>query len=232
MKGFILAVCLLIAGVTQAQSVQVVENEKEVNGVLRRGQQLSVQLDPKTVEKTWKDYLGKKAGRVKTSKGVMTVEGAVIDTISRQPLRLTSVTGSDAQGSYVWWNLDMGTDYITKESTPQEYAAAEKFMRGFARQLYRNDVFRQINEAEEVLKATKNEQDRVVKEANSIQLSIEKNKERRKELEAELVRNAEDLKKLEESVQHNIKQQEASRQRVQDMQKAVEAVRAKLLEIK
>ncbi|GAB3828321.1 hypothetical protein GCM10028895_41660 [Pontibacter rugosus] len=105
-------------------------------------------------------------------------------------------------------------------------------MRGFAKVLYRNDVFRQINEAEAVLKATKNEQDRVVKEANSIQLSIEKNKQRKQELEAELVRNADELKKLEQGVQLNLQQQELSRQRVQDMEKSVDAVRAKLLEIK
>ncbi|WP_460880467.1 hypothetical protein [Pontibacter rugosus] len=93
-------------------------------------------------------------------------------------------------------------------------------------------MFRQINEAEAVLKATKNEQDRVVKEANSIQLSIEKNKQRKQELEAELVRNADELKKLEQGVQLNLQQQELSRQRVQDMEKSVDAVRAKLLEIK
>lgn len=109
MRGFLLAVLLMVAGVCQAQSVQVREVEQDVQGVKRRGQQLSVQLDPKTVEKSWKEYLGQKAGRVKTSKGVMTVEGAVIDTISTVPMRLLSTVGSDAQGSYVWWNLDMGT---------------------------------------------------------------------------------------------------------------------------
>ncbi|GAB3828316.1 hypothetical protein GCM10028895_41650 [Pontibacter rugosus] len=127
MKGFLLAAFLLIGSLCQAQSVQVVEKEQEVNGVLRRGQQLSVQLDPKTVEKTWKDYLAQKAGRVKSSKGVMVVEGAVIDTISHAPFRLLSTTGSDAQGSYVWWNLDMGTAYVSKDATPNEYVAAENF---------------------------------------------------------------------------------------------------------
>ncbi|GAA4444617.1 hypothetical protein GCM10023188_46830 [Pontibacter saemangeumensis] len=222
----------MLTGVCQAQVVQVVEKEQDLHGVIRRGQQLSVEIDPKTVEKSWKDYLGKKAGKVKSSKGVYTVESAVIDTISNAPMRVVSVVSSSAQGSTVWWSLDMGVAYIDKDATPTEYAASERFLRGFARKLYRDDVLRQINEAEDVLRATKSEQDRVVKEANSIQQSIDKNRQRRKDLEAELVRNAEDLKQLELNVEHNTKQQEISRQQVQDMEKSVEAVRAKLKDIK
>ncbi len=232
MRGVILAVILLMAGICQAQSVQVKEVEQEVLGVIRRGQQLTVQLDPKTVERSWKDYLGQQAGRVKVSKGVITVEAAKLDTISAVPMRLLSVVNSDATGSNVWWTLDLGTDYLNRAATPKEYAAAENFMRGFARKLYRDDVFRQINAAEQVLQATKTEQDRVVKEANSIQLSIERNKQRRQELEAELVRNAEELKQLEQEVQLNLQKQELSRQRVQEMKQAVDVVRNKLLQVK
>lgn len=232
MRTILLAVLIMVTGLCQAQQVTVEESEQTVNGIVRRGQQLTVQLDPKTVEKSWKDYLGQKAGKVKSSKGTLTVEGAVIDTISNQPMRVLSTVGSTATGSNVWWSLDMGTAYVDKVATPKEYAAAESFMRGFARKLYREDVLRQINEAEDVLRATKSEQERVVKQANDIQASIEKNKKRKQELEAELVRNADDLKQLEKDVVNNQKQQEVSRQRVLDMEKAVEAVRAKLMEIK
>ncbi|TPE45015.1 DNA repair ATPase [Pontibacter mangrovi] len=221
-----------VAGVCQAQTVQVKEVEQELNGVQRRGQQLSVQLDPKTVERSWKDYLGEYAGRVRVSKGVITVEGAELDSISQQPMLVRSTVSSNATGSNVWWTLDLGTDYLSKTATPEAYAAAERFLKSFGYKLYRDDVFRQINEAEDVLQATKNEQDRVVKEANSLQQSIERNKQRRKELEAELVRNAEELKQLEQDVEVNLQKQELSRQRVQEMKKAVDVVRAKLLEVK
>ncbi len=231
-KGFLLVLLLLTGSLCQAQSVQVSEKEQAINGVLRRGQQLSVQLDTKVVEKSWKDYLGRKAGKVKSSKGVYTVEGAVIDTISDAPMRVLSTVGSDAQGSYVWWSLDLGVAYVDKAATPKEYTAAENFMRGFARKLYREDVLRQINAAEEVLRATKLEQDRVVKEANDIQVNIEKNKKRKQELEAELVRNGDELKQLEQDVLNNQKKQEASRQQVVEMGKSVDAVRAKLQDIK
>ncbi|MET3540665.1 hypothetical protein ABID22_001378 [Pontibacter aydingkolensis] len=232
MRTVLLVMLLMVAGICQAQQVKVEESEQTVNGVLRRGQQLTVQLDPKFVEKFWKDHLANKAGKVKYSKGVYTIENAVVDTISNKPMRVLSTVGSGTNGSYVWWSLDMGVAYVDKSATPQEYAAAENFMRGFARKVYREDVLRQINEAEDVLRATKQEQDRVVKQANDIQLNIDKNKKRKQELEAELVRNANDLKQLEQEVINNQTQQEVSRQRVQDMEKAVEAARAKLQQIR
>ncbi|MFD2246004.1 DNA repair ATPase [Pontibacter ruber] len=232
MKGILLGLFLLTAGVAQAQSVKLEEQEQSVNGVTRRGQQLTVQLDQKLVEKLWKEHLSDKAGKIKSSKGVYTVEGAEIKDISKEPMRVVSQVGSNGLGSYVWWSLDMGVAYVDKDATPKEYAAAEDFMREFARKLYREDVLRQINQAEDVLRSTKSEQDRVVKQANDLQLSIEKNKKRRKDLEAELVRNAEDLKQLEREVELNEKQQAASREQVRKMEKAVEEVKDKLKDMK
>jgi hypothetical protein len=232
-KGLVVAIGLLLSsGIASAQMMRIEESEQKVSGVKRRGQQLTVQLDPKFVEKQWKDHLSREAGRVKHSKGVYTVEGGEIKDISKSPMRISSVVGSHGAGTYVWWTLDMGVSYVDKSATPEEYAAAEQFLEAFARKLYQEDVLLQINQAEQVLRATKQEQDRVVKQANDLQLTIEKNKKRRLELEAELVRNAEELKQLEQNVELNVKQQEASRQQVQAMEKAVEEVRAKLRDIK
>ncbi|WP_242926871.1 DNA repair ATPase [Pontibacter vulgaris] len=232
MRGILLGLLLMVAAICQAQSVEVEEREQLVNGITRRGQQLTVQLDPKFVEKYWKEFLTQKAGKSKYSKGVYTLEGAVIDTISSQPMRIISTVGSGATGSYVWWSLDMGVAYVDKKASPKEYAAAEGLLRSFARKLYREDVLRQINEAENVLRDTKAEQERVVRQANDLQGGIERNKKRKQDLEAELVRNAEGLKQLQVGVENNLKQQEASRKQVQEMEKAVEAVRAKLQTIK
>jgi hypothetical protein len=232
MKGILLGMLLLVAGFSKAQQVQVEQHEQSVNGMLRSGQQLTVQLDPKTVEKLWKEHLSQKAGKVKYSKGVYTVEGAVIDTISKLPMRVLSTVESGATGSQVWWALDLGEKHVTKDDTPAEYEAAENFLRGFARKAYRADVLRQINNAQDVLLATKAEQERVLRQAHTYQQDIEKNKKRKQELEAALVRNAEELKQLETDVQNNIKQQEASRRQVEELEKAVEAVRAKLSRIK
>ncbi|QCR25204.1 DNA repair ATPase [Pontibacter sp. SGAir0037] len=223
---------LAFSGVCQAQTVQVEEKEQSVNGLFRQGQQLTVQLDQKFVEKYWKDYLSKQPGKVKLRKGILSLEGVVLDTISSKPLTIFSVVGSHATGSYVWWSLDTEAGSISKNSEPEVYAAAEGFLKSFGAKLYKKDIFRQINQAEDVLQKTKAEQERVVKQANDIQASIEKNKKRKLELEAELVRNAEELMQLEADVENNAKQQQASQQQVLEMEKAVETVRAKLRAVK
>ena len=234
LRALLLMLLCLAAGLCYAQTGRVEEKEQTINGVNRRGQQLTVQLDPALVEKLWKSQLTERTGKLKlkNSKGVYTAEGVVLDTISNNPMRIISTITSSPEGSHVWWSLDMGVAYVDKSATPKEYAAAEGYLLAFARKAYREDVFKQINQAEDVLRATKLEQDRVVKQANDIQASIEKNKQRKLQLEAELVKNAEDLKQLEQNVQHNLKQQEASKQQVQEMEKAVEAARAKLNNIK
>lgn len=234
LKALLLGLLCMAAGLCNAQSGKVEESEQTVNGVNRRGQQLTVQLDPKFVEKLWKDQLTAKTGKtkVKYTKGVYTIDGAVLDTITSAPMRIISTVGSGPEGSFVWWSLDMGVAYVDKKATPKEYAAAEGFMQAFARKAYKEDIFRQINQAEDVLKATIAEQERVVKQANDIQTSITKNQQRKQELEAELVKNTDDLKKLEQEVQNNLKKQEASKLQVLEMEKAVEAVRAKLTQVK
>ncbi|WP_241739158.1 DNA repair ATPase [Pontibacter beigongshangensis] len=232
-KLLLASAMMLMTVFAKAQSVRVEEREQPIDGVARRGQQLTVQLDQKVVEKSWKEHLGQKAGKLKYRKGVYAVENAQIDTITSTPLRVLSKVGSTAEdGSYVWWSLDMGTAYVDKSATPAEYAAAENFMRGFARKLYRQDVLRQINEAEDVLRTTKLEQDRVVKQANDLQLSIEKNRKKKQELEAELAKNEEEMKQLELSVEANVTQQELSRQQVLEVEKSVEGVRLQLQAIK
>jgi hypothetical protein len=228
LKAILLGLFISFAGISQAQTVEIEENEQTVNGVKRQGQQLSVQLDPKFVEKHWKDHLSSEAGKVKQSKGIMTVEGAVIGSISVKPMRLVSTVSSGAKGSYVWWSLDIGSDTFTDK----ENKAAKEFLSAFATKIYTADVLLQINKAEEVLHDTKKEQERVHKQADNIKNDIEKNKKRKQDLEAELVKNAEDLVQLEHNVELNKKQQEVNRLRVLEMEKALEAVRAKLQDIK
>lgn len=234
LTAIIVGLIFSFAGICQAQMVQVQVEEKEqsVNGMFKQGQQLTVQLDPRFVEKYWKEYLAQRSGKPKLRKGVYSIEGIVLDSISSKPLNIFSIVGSHAAGSYVWWCLDTETGSINSSSASQEYEAAKEFLKTFGYRLYKEDIFRQINQAEDVLRATKAEQDRVLKQANDLRASIEKNKKRKLELEAELVRNAEELKQLELNIAHNAKQQEVSQQQVQEMAKAVEDVKAKLRNFK
>src|SRR5688572_1196137 len=235
MKPFFLAAIFFLftlSGFTQKTYVE--EAEQTINGVPRKGQRIAIQLDHKVVDKAWQTYLRDRVGKVtgknilQSSKGIYTIEQGKIESIANNPLRIVSKVDATETGTIVWWSLDMGSAYVNKESTPQQYEAAETILREFARQLYREDIARQVTEAEKVLANTQREETRVIKTADEIKRNIDKNKQRRIELEAELAQNDQQLTQLNLDVENNIKQQATAKQIVENMRQAVEVVKNKV----
>ncbi|MGV3642084.1 MAG: DNA repair ATPase [Adhaeribacter sp.] len=231
---FIISCCL--ATLAQAQQYSVSESELDIKGVPRKGQRILIQLDSKEVERAWENHLREKAGKIvvpislpknQVGKGISVLEKARIDTISKTPLRIISKVEATEEGTAVWWTLDLGHAYVSKEGTPQQYAAAEGFLQAFARKVYRQDLQRQVEEANKVLQSAQNEENRVMRQAEDLKKSLERNAQRKLDLEAELARNAVELTQLQAGVENNVKQQEAARQEVENMKKAVEVVKAK-----
>ncbi len=235
MKSFFLAAIILLftlSGFTQKTYVE--EAEQIINGVPRKGQRIAIQLDSKVVDKAWqnflKDRVGKMTGKnmLTSSKGIYTIDQGKIESVAATPLRIVSKVDATENGTIVWWSLDLGSAYVNKDTTPQQYEAAEIILRDFARQLYREDIARQVTEAEKVLANTQNEETRVIKSADDIKRSIEKNKLRRIELEAELAQNAQQLTQLNLDVENNLKQQATAKQNVENMRQAVDVVKNKV----
>jgi hypothetical protein len=233
---FLLFVGLCFATLGYAQQLQVSESELEIKGVPRKGQRILIQLDSKEVEKAWENHLREKAGKIvmpialpknQVAKGVSVLEKARIDTISKTPLRIISKVEATEEGTAVWWTLDLGHAYVSREATPEQYAAAEGFLQHFARKVYRQDMERQVSEAEKVLHQAQQEQTRVVRQADELKRSLERNAQRKLDLEAELARNTKELTQLQAEVENNQKQQQAAGEEVESLKKAVEVVKAK-----
>jgi hypothetical protein len=235
MKSLLLSVAfMLIASFGFAQKTNVEEAELTVNNVPRKGQRISIQLDHKLVEKAWQNYLKEKVGKLtgknilQSNKGIYTIEQGKIESIAPTPLRIVSSVIASETGTLVWWSLDMGSAYVNKDATPTQYQAAETILKEFARQLYREDIARQVTDAEKVLANTQAEEVRVVKAADDIKRNIEKNRQRKIELEAELAQNAQELTQLNLDTENNIKQQATAKQNVENMRQAVEVVKNKV----
>lgn len=233
---FVLFICCCLATLAHAQQYPVSESELAIKGVPRKGQRILIQLDSKEVERAWENHLREKAGKIvvpislpknQVGKGISVLEKARIDTISKTPLRIISKVDATEEGTAVWWTLDLGHAYVSKEGTPEQYAAAAGFLQSFARKVYRQDLQRQVDEANKVLQSAEHEQHRVVRQAEDLKKSLERNAQRKLDLEAELARNAQEQTQLQAAVENNSKQQEAARQEVENMKKAVEVVKAK-----
>ncbi|WP_210520534.1 hypothetical protein [Hymenobacter terricola] len=223
--------CLATLGV-YAQKSPVDEADKSINSIPRKGQQVSMQLDNRRVEAAWLKQLGDKFGsKLKNNKGVLTLDGVVIDEIAPNPIRVISKVDATPTGTTVWWSIDLGNAYLGKDATPVQWKSAEKYLKDFARMMYREDLVSQISEAERALVASQNNHMAVIDKANTIKKDIEKNKARKIEIQQMLAANAAELQQFNNLIDANLKEQEAARGDIVNMRVALEAVKDRMNKI-
>ena len=227
----LILICLATLG-SYAQKSPVDEADKSINSIPRKGQQVSMQLDNRRVESAWLKQLSDKFGsKLKNNKGVLTLDGVVIEEIAPNPIRVISKVDATPTGTTVWWSIDLGNAYLGKESTPVQWKSAEKYLKDFARMMYREDLVSQISEAERALVASQNNHMAVIEKANTIKKDIEKNKARKIEIQQMLATNAAELQQFNNLIDANLKEQEAARGDIVNMRVALEAVKDRLNKI-
>lgn len=232
-KGVLLSVLMFVLTVAgYAQKSPVDETEMAVKGIPRKGQRVTIQLDSKRVDDSWKKQLDTQFGnKVKADKGVYSMDGVVIEDISKTPIRVISKIDATPTGTSVWWSIDLGNAYLSKDATPVQWKSAEKYLKDFARLLYREDLAVQVSEAERSLVASQNNHMAVIQKADAIKKDIEKNKVKKAEIQQQLAQNAAELLQYNNLVDLNLKEQEAARADIVNMRVALEAVKERMNKI-
>ena len=227
----LLTICLSsLAGYSQKSPVD--ETDMSINNIPRKGQRVSVQLDNRRVEASWLKQLSDKFGsKLKNNKGVLTLDGVIIDEIAPNPIRVISKVDATPTGTTVWWSIDLGNAYLGKESTPVQWKSAEKYLKDFARMLYREDLVAQIAESERSLVASQNNHMAVIAKSDAIKKDIERNKARKLEIQQMLAANAAELQQFNNLIDLNLKEQEAARGDIVNMRVALEAVKERMNKI-
>ena len=191
-----------------------------------------MQLDSRRVEVAWlKQLTDKFGGKVKNNKGVLTLDGVVIEEIAPNPIRVISKVDASPTGTTVWWSIDLGNAYLGKEATPVQWKSAEKYLKDFARMMYREDLASQITDAEKALVNSQNNHSAVIEKQNSIKKDIDKNKARKLEIQQMLASNAAELQQLNNLIDANLKEQEAARADIVNMRIALESVKERINKI-
>lgn len=212
-----------------AQKSPVSEEDKSINNIPRKGQQVSMQLDSRRVEAAWLKQLSEKfGGKLKNAKGVLTMDGVVIEEIAPNPIRVISKVDASPTGTTVWWSIDLGNAYLAKEATPVQWKSAEKYLKDFARMMYREDLVSQITEAERALVSSQNSHMAVIEKQNTIKRDIEKNKARKMEIQQMLASNAAELQQYNNLIDLNLKEQEAARGDIVNMRISLESVKERM----
>ena len=231
MKPGLLLSCLLflVSLGSYAQKSPVDEADMSINNIPRKGQRVTIQLDSKRIEAAWNKQLSDKfANKFKNTKGVITMDGVVIEEISPTPIRVISKVDAAPNGTTVWWSIDLGNAYLGREATPVQWKSAEGYLKDFARRMYREDLVAQITESEKALVASQNNHMTVIEKANTIKKDIEKNKAHKLEIQQMLAQNAAELLQFNNLIDQNLKEQEAARADIVNMRVALEAVKDRM----
>ena len=215
-----------------AQKSPVDETDMAIKGIPRKGQRVTMQLDNKRVEDAWSKQLSERFGsKVKADKGIYTMDGVVIDEITKTPVRVISKVDPTPTGTSVWWSIDLGNAYLSKDATPTQWTASEEYLKNFARMLYRQDLAIQMQEAERALLNSQNNHNLVIAKQDDIKKDIEKNKLKKADIQQQLAQNAAEMLQLNNTVDLNLKEQEAARADIVNMRIALEAVKERMNKI-
>lgn len=228
---FFLIACLVSFGAL-AQRSSVDETDNTIDGIPRKGQRVSIQLDNRRVEAAWLKQLNDKyPGKVKNNKGVIKLEGVVIEDVSPTPVRVITKVDGIPTGTTVWWSIDLGNAYLSRDATPVQWKAAEKYLKEFARSMYREDVVAQISEAEKALVQSQNSHAAIIAKVEIIKKDVDKNKVRKLEVQQQLAQNAAELLQYNNLIDANLKEQESARADIVNMRVSLESVKDRMNKI-
>lgn len=227
-KLIILLNLLMITIFGIAQKVEVVSLDQKIEKLPRTGIAIYLELDKNDVENLWKKQL-KEYGKLEKESGNYFINGASVKAVTSSSVRVLSIVESTSQGTMVWLALDKGDTYIKKGDSG--YEEMKKLLYDFGVMAYRNDVMKQIEEAEKAhAKALKN-QEKTVKDGERLANSLTRNGENKVRLEQELVKNGEEKVQLEQDIKQNIADQKKAAEEFETMQKLLDDVRKKLHDI-
>lgn len=228
---FCLFACLVSFGAL-AQRSPVDETDNTIDGIPRKGQRVSIQLDNRRVEAAWLKYLNDKyPGKVKNNKGVIKLDGVVVEEIAPTPVRVITKVDGIPTGTTVWWSIDLGNAYLGREATPAQWKSAEKYLKDFARAMYREDVVAQISEAEKALEQSQSHHIAVIAKTDAVKKDIDKNKARKLEIQQQLAQNAAELLQYNNLIDANLKEQEGARADIVNMRVSLESVKDRMNKI-
>ena len=209
---------VLLTSNVNAQKVIVQESSDKVEGVSRPGMEVLLELDKKDVEKSWSKYL-KNYGKTASAAGIISIQAAEMKAISDYPCRVFSKVEVSPKGSRVWWAIDLGTQYVSKE-TASQYQGAEKMLTEFAVNAYKEDINNQIKDAEGALLAATKIQEKEVEEGTTLQEKIDDNATQKTDLESKLQINKEDYARLNREIDNNHAEQKVALQNAENIKAA------------
>jgi phage protein U len=228
MTKFILAVLpvLFLCQISFCQKILVKTTDQTVSGQTYTGQAVQVELERKSVERAWVKQL-KELGRVDQNKNQIEIKNVILPEIQGE-VRILSLLNTTLEGTQIFWVILHGNEAIKAGTT--EFSAASKFLYDFVLSLYRDDVNKQIADADKTVEESVERHDRKVKESLEIARDLQRNRSDRIRFQKQLEENGINFQRLKgDSIQAELDKTETIKE-IDKLRKISEEKKNKLKE--
>lgn len=205
---------ILFACTLQAGTIKVIEGNFKIAG--SRNNVLTVviyETDFDEVIKAWKKKMKSTKVKVKTSKGEVFADNAVIKKLGDYPMDIYARTEKIVGGSKLIVGVNLGGVFLNSRDHKDKYDSFARFVEEFAESQIRASIIEQIKDAEKELKRRVKAQEYLVKHKESL-----KNK---------IVGYKNDIKEAEFKISNNESDQVAQKKKIEAQKEEFEAVKAK-----
>jgi hypothetical protein len=184
-------------GLLQAQTVTVAPATDVIGTDTQKGLQTTLFVDEKFVTKGWRDYIRPygKVEQPKGSKNVYNVPVAKIPNVGFAPMNLTSRITTASGATTVFYAIRLDTGFVTDPKHPQ-FATARDLLHSFGVQMYREQVNREIEDAQKELDKRTRTSTQLVKKGENLKGDLEQNRKDKISFESQLVENKADSAQL------------------------------------
>lgn len=216
----LLLLCTVALAASRAQAVYA--GEQAVEKVTLQGYFLTITADSKQLEKEWEAQL-RTFGRVNAARGVYRVTNADIQSVSTEPINLTSQLKSSRGSSTLFVAFDLGSGNFIRPGNGNS-AAAEQLLKDFATQVQYNQ---EVKLAETALDDAQKNHQKMVRNGERLQRDLDRNKKEKETLLKRIDENAKELEQLLKDTETNKTDQSNALTEMENKKKALEVVKTK-----
>jgi len=191
-----------------AQNAPVVKEETTSFGKIS-GNSLVIIIPEATlssVEKEWKSLLKDYGGKPKGSKGIITAENVVINTMGEEKLHVLTKIISVAEGVQLSVAFANNDKFITSSNNSIPYSAAENLLHNFALRMARKGVEVKKSDSKNELSVLERQKNNLDKKQKQLQRDIERWEDNIKKAQKEIEENKKELENLNNSINAKIEQ--------------------------
>ena len=200
------SICLFVGVAAQAQTVIVKSKSEKINSVSSDGYSSELEGKKDDVASAWNKFL-KDIGKVKNPGGTITItEPAIGATVYQKGILYAAVEGNEEKAT-VWIGLNKeewvvnDIEIVNKE--------LEKLVYRFGVKFYRDQIQKQIDEAQQASDAVDKQKQRLVNQNKDLNNKLVNNEQQKIQLEKSLEMNKLDHFVLLQKIENNKKSQDS-----------------------